>query len=268
MRLVFKSAIIAVFVISMASTTAIAQSGNAERQRQEQQRRADEQRRQAEARQRQEQQRRADEQRRQAEARQQQEQRQRAEEQRRQAEAKQQQEQRQRAEEQRRQAEAKQQQEQQQRTEERRKELELKRQANAAASGAATPSAGASGPSNGGASASGERDSSRTRKVHNPAADAKRCVKMVQTSASTKARISGNFNFRNECDSTVEIFWCFPKPDGRCGSGGTWTVSAGKGWPVMDNEASIKWGACRGRDGGGWNKNAAGGTYTCELLKW
>jgi hypothetical protein len=81
-------------------------------------------------------------------------------------------------------------------------------------------------------------------------------------------RISGNFSFNNRCNSAVEIFWCFPKPDGRCSSGGTWTVSAGRGWPVMDNEASIRWGACRGRDGGGWNKDAEGATYTCHLLKW
>jgi hypothetical protein len=140
--------------------------------------------------------------------------------------------------------------------------------ASAAASTVATPVVGASGTGNDGGSLNRETDSSRMRKVHNPAADAKGCVKMIQTSSSTTVRISGNFSFNNECNSAVEIFWCFPKPDGRCGSGGTWTVSAGRGWPVMDNEASIRWGACRGRDGGGWNKGAEGATYTCHLLTW
>ena len=94
--------------------------------------------------------------------------------------------------------------------------------------------------------ATGGEGASSKRMVHNPAADAKSCVKMVQTSTSTDARISGNFNFINECDVGVEIFWCFPRPDGRCANGGTWSVSAGRGWPVLDNEASIQWGACRG----------------------
>ncbi len=135
------------------------------------------------------------------------------------------------------------------------------------AEGGASAAQGASVGNDGG-SLNRETDSSRMRKVHNPAADAKGCVKMIQTSSSTTVRISGNFSFTNECNSAVEIFWCFPKPDGRCGSGGTWTVSAGRGWPVMDNEASIRWGACRGRDGGGWNRGAEGATYTCHLLTW
>ena len=109
----------------------------------------------------------------------------------------------------------------------------------------------------------------RSRWVHNPAADARSCVQMVQTSASTTARISGNFTFRNGCNSTVEVFWCFPRAGGGCSGGGTWTISAGRGWPVMDNEASIVWSACRGTNGGGWDRDVAPGTrYTCHLLQW
>lgn len=107
--------------------------------------------------------------------------------------------------------------------------------------------------------------SDRTRRVHNPAADATSCVRMVQTSTSTVTRISGNFNFHNGCNSTVEVFWCFPK-GGVCGGAGTVSIAAGRGWPVMDNEAHMQWGACRGANGGGFNPGNSG--YTCHLLNW
>jgi hypothetical protein len=107
------------------------------------------------------------------------------------------------------------------------------------------------------AEAPAREPSGRSRWVHN------------QTSASTTARISGNFTFRNGCNSTVEVFWCFPRAGGGCSGGGTWTVGAGRGWPVMDNEASIIWSACRGANGGGWDRDVAPGTrYTCHLLQW
>jgi hypothetical protein len=121
----------------------------------------------------------------------------------------------------------------------------LAKQIAASAGGGTASSASASSQSFVKQVPGGEGASSK-RFVHNPAADAKSCVKMVQTSTSTDARISGNFHFINECDVGVEIFWCFPRPDGRCANGGTWSVPAGRGWPVLDNEASILWGACRG----------------------
>jgi hypothetical protein len=65
----------------------------------------------------------------------------------------------------------------------------------------------------------------------------------------------------------VEIFWCFVQANGSCREGGTWTVSAGKGWPTFGNKP-IKWGACRGRDGGGMDSGGDGGRYTCHLLQW
>lgn len=106
-------------------------------------------------------------------------------------------------------------------------------------------------------------------KVHNPANDAKSCVKVVQTSASTEARISGNFYVLNECATPVEVFWCFPRPDGFCRNGGTWRVDTGMKWPIGDNEASIRWGACRGegrfktKDGRA-DGDTDGASYSCE----
>lgn len=143
----------------------------------------------------------------------------------------------------------------------------------AATAAASPPPAQMAAPATSSASRASEaparEPAGRSRWVHNPAADARSCVQMVQTSASTTARISGNFTFRNGCNSNVEVFWCFPRAGGGCSGGGTWTIGAGRGWPVMDNEASIVWSACRGANGGGWDRDVAPGTrYTCHLLQW
>jgi len=109
--------------------------------------------------------------------------------------------------------------------------------------------------------------SPNTRQVHNPAADAKGCVQLIQDSQRQGAGTSGNWRFVNNCNSTVEIFWCFVQDNGSCREGGTWTVGAGKGWPTFGNKP-IKWGACRGQNGGGMDSGGDGGRYTCHLLQW
>lgn len=103
------------------------------------------------------------------------------------------------------------------------------------------------------------------RKVHNPAADAKSCVKPERVQKSRDA-MRPTWRFKNNCNSVVELFWCV-KLDGRCGSGGTQTVRVGGTWPVFD-EGDLKWAACRGRDGGGMDRDSNGERYTCHLLKW
>ena len=122
-------------------------------------------------------------------------------------------------------------------------------------------------PSAGNQGSGGSTDPSRTRKVHNPAADARNCVQLIQDSQRQGAGTSGNWRFVNNCDSTVELFWCFVQDNGSCREGGTWTVHAGKGWPTFGNKP-IKWGACRGRDGGGMDRDSEGNRYTCHLLHW
>jgi hypothetical protein len=108
-------------------------------------------------------------------------------------------------------------------------------------------------------------DPNRQRKVHNPAADARPCVQAKQTDAKPGG-IRPAWNFTNNCNSTIELFWCVVKAGG-CSGGGTWTVRAGGTWPVFD-EGHLKWGACRGRNGGGMDSGMNGERFTCHLLKW
>jgi len=111
---------------------------------------------------------------------------------------------------------------------------------------------------------SGSPDASRSRKVHNPAADAKGCTRLIQDTTRQGAQISGRFRFVNDCPTAVEFFWC---SDSECThSGNTWTIGVGRGWPVSGT--NVRWGACRGANSGGFDKGSQGQRYTCPNLKW
>jgi hypothetical protein len=113
---------------------------------------------------------------------------------------------------------------------------------------------------------SGSPDPSRSRKVHNPAADAKGCTKLIQgRERGVLSPIGGNLTFVNSCPTAVEFFWC---SDNECtrNSGNTWTIRVGGTWPV--DGTNVRWGACRGRDSGGFDKGSQGQRYTCPNLTW
>lgn len=133
---------------------------------------------------------------------------------------------------------------------------------NAAGSGKASPPPLASA---GSSSGSGSTDPSRSRKIHNPAADAKSCTQLIQDTTRQGAEISGRLRFVNKCPTAVEFFWC---SDAECmrDSGNTWTIHVGGGWPVSGTD--VRWGACRGANSGGFDKGSQGLRYTCPNLKW
>ena len=111
----------------------------------------------------------------------------------------------------------------------------------------------------------GAADQNRSRKIHNPAADAKGCVQIVKDGSGRGAGISGHARFVNNCGIPVEIFWCSPAECAR-GSGNTWTIRAGGGWPIGD--ANVRWGACKGANSGGFDRGSEGHKYTCPNLTW
>jgi hypothetical protein len=108
-------------------------------------------------------------------------------------------------------------------------------------------------------------DANRARKLHNPAASAKGCSQLILDTTRDGAQISGRFRFVNNCPTAVEFFWC---ADAECArdSGNTWTIGAGRGWPVSGTD--IRWGACRGANSGGFEKGSHGRKYICPNLTW
>ncbi len=112
------------------------------------------------------------------------------------------------------------------------------------------------------ASATGQ---GRRRKVHNPANDARSCTQLIQDTSRQGADISGRWRFVNNCPTAVEFFWCSDQECER-GSGNTWTIGSGRGWPVSGQ--NVRWGACRGANSGGHVDGSKGTSYICHLLKW
>ena len=122
--------------------------------------------------------------------------------------------------------------------------------------------------SSGGSGRPGIPDPSRTRKIHNPAADAKGCVKLINDGDARGAGLSGHGRFVNNCPTAIELFWC---SDDECtrtrGSlGNSWAIAVGGGWPVSGQ--NIRWGACRGANSGGFDEGSQGQRYTCPNLTW
>lgn len=108
----------------------------------------------------------------------------------------------------------------------------------------------------------------RQHKIHNPRMDAKACVKLTQGTTRNGANISGNWQMSNICNFPIEFFWC--EANVECNrlngnAGNTWTIGVGRGWPLSGHD--FRWGACKGRDSGGFNKDSAGMSYTCPNLR-
>lgn len=122
-------------------------------------------------------------------------------------------------------------------------------------------SAGSSASSSSTASSSG-----RTRRVHNPAADAKGCTQLSGT-GKIKGVVGSGWQLTNNCGVPIEGFWCIVNTAGQCRNAGTWTIRPGGTWPIQE-EGDIRWGACKGRNGGGMDEGSNGEKYTCHLLSW
>jgi hypothetical protein len=92
-------------------------------------------------------------------------------------------------------------------------------------------------------------------------------VRLIQDGAGRGANISGNWRMVNNCPTAVEFFWCSDEACTRTtGSlGNTWTIGVGRGWPVSGT--NIRWGACRGANSGGFDKDSQGLKYTCPNLE-
>ncbi|KFN43698.1 hypothetical protein N789_10500 [Arenimonas oryziterrae DSM 21050 = YC6267] len=116
--------------------------------------------------------------------------------------------------------------------------------------------------------ATASRDSSRTRKVHNPAADAKSCTVITGNGQMAAISTRGGWQLANHCGVPIEAFWCVVSPDGQCKNGGTWTIGAGNSWSIQEGGQDLRWGACKGRNGGGFDDGSNGEKYTCHLLSW
>lgn len=81
----------------------------------------------------------------------------------------------------------------------------------------------------------------RVAKQHNPANEATRCVQ-IQDSRN-------GANFYNSCNFAVELTWCVDGVDCNPGYSNTWTLGAGRQWPIQGTSKQrrqIYYAACKG----------------------
>ena len=76
---------------------------------------------------------------------------------------------------------------------------------------------------------------------HNPAHDATRCVQIQDA--------RNGANFYNSCNFAVELTWCVEGVDCNPGYSNTWTLGAGRQWPIQGTSKQrrqIYYAACKG----------------------
>jgi hypothetical protein len=99
-------------------------------------------------------------------------------------------------------------------------------------------------------------------KGHRPELDAKDCVIIAQVSQGDSAVSGGGKVLANQCGETVEVFWCAIGPECDNERGNMWTLGAGRSWPISAKN-DYHYGACRGRNSGGFTRGTAGAEYAC-----
>lgn len=124
------------------------------------------------------------------------------------------------------------------------------------------PVAGSSGNSG---SSSNSGPAAKSHKVHNPAMDRTQCVRIeAQHNPNAAFGVVGDQRIINGCGETVEAFWCNVDTECSRNSGNTWTLSAtgpGSSWPI--DSGLFNYGACKGANSGGFDKDSQGQTFTC-----
>lgn len=72
---------------------------------------------------------------------------------------------------------------------------------------------------------------------------------------------NGHNALRNDCGQVVELFWCQVGSDCDGDHGWVTTVGTNVSWTIGEN---VRWGACYGRNSGGFDRGTSGTSFSCE----
>lgn len=89
------------------------------------------------------------------------------------------------------------------------------------------------------------------------------CVKLVDTSSGNSSTSGPGRVLSNQCGGPVEVAWCSVGGECERGAGNSWTVQAGRSWPV-DSRNEIRWGACHGVNTIHGEEGSKGLNFTCS----
>ena len=88
------------------------------------------------------------------------------------------------------------------------------------------------------------------------------CVRLVEMASADSKLGGGRRALVNNCGGPVEISWCYVATECARGSGNSWTLGAGRSWPIKHDE--VRWGACHGANTISAEEGSAGLRYICK----
>jgi TPR repeat protein len=122
--------------------------------------------------------------------------------------------------------------------------------------------AGGPGAAAGGSPTAADPSRSRRILIHNPALEATHCVHIRAHGAPGSRGFTQSIV--NECGQVVEATWCYT--DGECQreGGSAWTLAAsGQGSAYPIGRTAVRYGACLGRNSGGFEHGSQGQRIIC-----
>ncbi len=102
----------------------------------------------------------------------------------------------------------------------------------------------------------------REARVHNPALEATHCVRIV--AYGTRGSRGFTQSIANHCGQVVEVSWCSTGGECERDSGNSWTLAAsgpGSAYPI--GSGAVRYGACLGRNSGGFAQGSQGQRLIC-----
>ncbi|WP_395612329.1 hypothetical protein [Allosphingosinicella sp.] len=102
----------------------------------------------------------------------------------------------------------------------------------------------------------------REARVHNPALEATHCVRIV--AYGTRGSRGFTQSIANHCGQVVEVSWCSTGGECERDSGNSWTLAAsgpGSAYPI--GSGAVRYGACLGRNSGGFAQGSQGQRMIC-----
>ena len=103
----------------------------------------------------------------------------------------------------------------------------------------------------------------RSKTIAGDGRSAMACVGIKSLASKDSTMSNGRRIIVNNCESTVEVGWCYVDTECSRDFGNLWTLGAGRSWPVSATR-EIRFGACYGADTLSGEKGTSGARFICQ----
>lgn len=106
-------------------------------------------------------------------------------------------------------------------------------------------------------------DRNKSRVIAGNGQSAMNCVTLVTRTREDSKLSGGGRVLANNCGKPVEATWCYVDAECSRESGSTWTIGAGRSYPVSASR-EVRWAACIGANTASFEKGTAGTRFICN----